>query len=401
MFVKNLTVIVAVLLASLLNLSVAKDSQHPDEKAKATNDAEVSTKRNAEPDESDWPLFRGDTKSTGVSSSRLPDALEVLWSFKVPNGSFESSAAIVEERAYVADLDGKLFCFDMTSGEKLWEFSTELGFVAPVCVQDGLVYAGDIDGKFFCIDGNGKEKWSHQTNAEISSAANFYKGNVLIGSQDATLYCLNAKSGELIWSHELADQIRCTPTIVGDRTFVAGCDGHFHIIDLKEGKEVGSVPIESPTGSTPAVLGDRVFFGTEEAGFYAIDWKKIEIAWHFEGNPPTNSIRSSAAVLQREKDALVIMGTRSRRVYALNSKDGEVVWSFTARSNIDSSPVIVGDRVIVAGTDGRIYLLNVDDGKKIWEKQFDGGFVGSPAISRGRVVIATNRGVVYCLGKKK
>ena len=31
--------------------------------------------------------------------------------------------------------------------------------------------------------------------------ANFFNDNVLVGSQDATLYCLNAKTGKVVWKH--------------------------------------------------------------------------------------------------------------------------------------------------------------------------------------------------------
>lgn len=367
-----------------------------DDKAERT----IVQTRKSDADRDSWPMFRGDSKSTGVANTTLPGELEVLWEFKVPQGAFEASAAVVEKHAYVADLDGKLFCFDLHSGEKKWEFSTELGFAAAISVKDGLVYLGDIDGKFFCIDKDGNEKWSFQTNGEISSAANFYKDNVLFGSQDATLYCLNAISGKEVWRLELEDQIRCTPTIVENRSFVAGCDGFLHIIDIDTGKSAGKVEIESPTGSTPAVWGEHVFFGSEQAGFFAVNWKKLDVAWRFLDDDQTNSIRSSAAVTDDGMSSKVIFGTRTRKVYALDPRTGEEAWSFSTHSKIDSSPVVAGEHVVVAGTDGRIYLLNLKDGKKVWEKQFDGGFVASPAVSQGKVVIATNRGVVYCLGKK-
>ena len=74
------------------------------------------------------------------------------------------------------------------------------------------------------------------TQAEIDACANFYKGNVLVGSQDATLYCFGARTGKVIWKHQIEDQIRGSPTVVEDRCFVAGCDGKLHIIDLKTGK---------------------------------------------------------------------------------------------------------------------------------------------------------------------
>ena len=92
-------------------------------------------------------------------------------------------------------------------------------------------------------------------------------------SQDATLYCLMAETGDLAWKHMIDDQIRCAPTIVDNRAFLAGCDGRLHIIDIDKGKPVDHVNIDAPTGVTPAVLNDHVFFGTEAGVFFGIDWK--------------------------------------------------------------------------------------------------------------------------------
>ena len=71
------------------------------------------------------------------------------------------------------------------------------------------------------------------------------------------------------------------------------------------------------------------------------------------------------------------------------------------KAKVDSSPVIVGQRVYVGSTDGRLYSLSLENGEKVWEKQFNGGFVSSPAVAFDKLVVATDRGVVYCLGKSK
>ncbi|MFP6649236.1 MAG: PQQ-binding-like beta-propeller repeat protein, partial [Pirellulaceae bacterium] len=232
---------------------------------------------------------------------------------------------------------------------------------------------------------------------EIDSSANFYKDKVLIGSQDATLYCLNAADGELAWKYEIADQIRCSPTIVGNRCFLAGCDGRLHIIDIDEGKPVADVLLDGPTGVTPAVLGDRVFFGTEGGVFFAIDWRKAEVVWKYADPESALPFRSSAAVTK----GFVLVGGRNKQIQALNPDNGKQLWQFTTRGRVDSSPVIIGNRMYVGGSDGRIYGLDLKTGKPTWEYETGDGFVGSAAIASGRLVIASDEGTVYCFGEKK
>jgi outer membrane protein assembly factor BamB len=61
--------------------------------------------------------------------------------------------------------------------------------------------------------------------------------------------------------------------------------------------------------------------------------------------------------------------------------------------------VIVGDRILLAATDGRLFLLDHDSGETAWQRQLNGSIIGSPAVAFERLVVATDRGLVYCLGK--
>jgi outer membrane protein assembly factor BamB len=354
----------------------------------------------------DWPMFRGNPQSTGVATSTLPLELEVLWEFQVPKGAFEGSAAIVENEgkkvAYIGDLDGQLISLDLETGEKRWAYEAEtgIGFSTSPSYHNGKVYIGDLDGLFYCVNDQGEKVWSFQTNAEISSCANFFEGNVIVGSQDANLYCLSCETGEVVWKLQADDQIRCTPTIVEGRAFVAGCDGRLHVIDLKQGEELGSVDIQSPTGGSPAALGDSVYFGTEQAGFFAVRWNKPELKWHFDRekaeDDPLSAIRSNPAVTENH----VIFGAADRVVRSLDPKTKTVNWATTLKTRIETSPVVVGQRVFVASGDGRLHALDLETGKVVMEKEFEGGFMASPSVGFGRMIIASDRGTVYCLGSK-
>ena len=347
----------------------------------------------------DWPSFRGDGKSTGVARTQLGDELEVLWQFKVKNGAFEGTPAIVggkQKTVYIGDLDGHLFALDLDSGEERWKTKIgDIGFVTGPSFKDGRIFIGDLNGMFYAFDDQGKELWKYETMAEINSSANFHGDNVIFGSQDTKLYAVDAESGKLAWEMETADQVRCSVTIVEDKAFVAGCDGGLHIVNLKTGKEESSVDIQSPTGVTPAVMGDTVFVGTEQAGFYAIDWKLSTLDWSFATDAGI-SMRSSPAVTKGH----VVFGAQDRTVYSLDPETGNENWAESLMAKVDSSPVIVGDRVFVGSSDGRVYLLELETGEIVWEKQLNGGVLGSPGIAFGRVVVATDRGVVYCLGGK-
>ena len=344
-----------------------------------------------------WPLFRGDAQATGVAAGKLPEKLELLWKYDIPNGAFEGTPAIVDGVVYLGDLDGRILALHLATGKVKWEKKFETGFNASPAVKDGLLYIGDLDGVFHCLSlTDGAEQWKHETMAEINSSANFYKDQVLIGSQDATLYSLNGKSGEITWKFAIADQIRCSPTVIENRCFLAGCDGKLHIVDLDKGAAVADVPIESPTGSTPAARGDMVYFGNEGGVFFGINWKEAKTIWTWQDDRRTQAFRSSAAVT----DKAVIIGGRDKVVRAFEPLSNKEIWKFTTRRAVDSCPVVVGERVYVAVTDGNLYALNLADGKEVWKYEAGGGFSGSPAIADSKLVIANDKGTVFCFGGK-
>jgi outer membrane protein assembly factor BamB len=348
------------------------------------------------PAQADWPLFRNSPAGDGVATSPLADQPELLWKLKFKDAMFESTAAIVGDVIYIGGLDGPLRALKLSDGSELWQFKTELGFKAAAAVRDGRVYIGDCDGAFVCLDAKtGQKIWGKSTDAEISAGANFYKDRVLFGSQDGSLFCCQASDGKELWKYSIENQIQCMPTVVENRVFLAGCDGNFHVIDIDTGKAVAVLPINDPTNATPAAVGDMVYFGTQGASFLAVNWKKPEIVWTYE--PRRKSpFQSSAAV----KDGVVVIGGRDRQLHAIDAADGKLKWSFPSKTQIDASPVIVGDRVFVGTGDGRVVALRLTTGDKLWEYEAGGGFTGSPAVSGGRLIIANDDGTLYCFGAK-
>ena len=348
-----------------------------------------------------WTSFRGNAQSSGFAKGPEFKSLKKEWEFKLPDGGFESSAAIADETVFIAgitnDVKGKLFALSLADGEKKWEFDSPDGFVTTPVFDAGKLFLGDMLGVFRCVDSQGKEVWKYDTETEINSSANFFKETVLFGSQNAKLYSLSKDKGELVWELEINDQIQSSITLGGDRVFLAGCDSLLHVIGASDGKELGTIEIESPTIATPAAMGDVVYFGTEKADFFAVDWKKVELKWKRPDPKGGSSIRSSAAV----SEGHIVFGGRNRKLYSLNPVNGEENWSVTLKNKVDASPIIINNRVVAASTDGRLYVIDLETGEKLWEQQFNGSFIGSPAYNEGRIIIATDEGVVYCLSLKE
>ena len=95
----------------------------------------------------------------------------------------------------------------------------------------------------------------------------------------------------------------------------------------------------------------------------------------------------------------IYVGSRDKKLYAFDPQTGRLLWDFTTRGMVDSSPVVVGERVFFGSQDGRIYGLDRKSGKEVWHYEAGGKILASPAVAAGRLVIGSSSGHLYCFGK--
>ena len=85
----------------------------------------------------------------------------------------------------------------------------------------------------------------------------------------------------------------------------------------------------------------------------------------------------------------------------LEAERGSELWAFETRGGIDSSPVVVGERVFFGSNDGNVYAVGLGDGGEKWKFEAGSQVSASPAVGQGRLVIGTEDGQIYCFGRKE
>ena len=346
----------------------------------------------------DWPFVRGDALASGSSTNKFPDEPDVLWEFTAENSGFEATAVIQQGIIYVGDVDGTFYAIDLMTGQKKWKKTFEdSGFLNAAAIVDDLVYVTDFDGVLRCLKSDsGELVWEFPTESEVYAAPNVHAGSVLLVTESGSLLSIDAASGQEQWKFEIEAPLRCWPTIVAGRVFLAGCDEQLHAIDFQTGEEVAGLPINGPTGVTPAVYNGMMFFGTEQGTLYAVSAKQMETLWTSTNSKRVQPIRVAAAVDKR----VVVSGSLGKQVLGLDPATGDLLWEFSIRSRMESSPVIVGDVVFMSTVRGRIYTVNASNGEEVWQFQAGGSFLASPAVSHERVVLGNTDGTLYCFGEK-
>ena len=370
--------------------------------------------------QANWTSFRGNPQLTGVADSQLPEKIELLWTFKAGD-IIESTAAIVDNVVYLGALDGILYAIDAQSGESMWTYHTESSIKASPSYLNGVVYFGDGDGIFHAVDiATQKKKWQFKTEGEIISSANFLDNNVLFGSYDGFLYCLNKNNGDFLWKYKTEGYVHGTPAVWSqaddsnskqDFVIVTGCDSYLRVININDGKQIQQVNLGAYVGASPAISNFepdtdtpsascnslwRAYCGTYGNEVLGIDLTSGAIVWQYENPVRQLPFFSSAAITK----TIVVIGGRDKMVHALSPDKGEPVWTFTAKSRIESSPVIVGNRVFFGTTRGVFIGLDIANGKKVWEFETASSIVASPSVADGKIYIGTEEGILYCFGER-
>jgi len=118
----------------------------------------------AEPTAGDWPTYRHDTTRSGYTPSPVASALKQSWQAQI--GGRLSSVVVAQGKLFVSQVDAyTVHALDALSGRTLWSYTA----------------AGRVD-----------------------SPPTVWKGRVLFGSADGSLYCLRAADGTLAWRFRVA-----------------------------------------------------------------------------------------------------------------------------------------------------------------------------------------------------
>ncbi len=119
------------------------------------------------------------------------------------------------------------------------------------------------------------------------------------------------------------------------------------------------------------------------------------LLWSFDtGN---YIIQSSPIVV----DDRVYFGGDDNKVYCLDAETGDEIWNFSTGNAVKSTPSVVDDVVYVGSTDGNFYAIDADSGEKQWNYTLStyGQIWSSPAISNDLIFFGADDGILYALNK--
>jgi len=279
----------------------------------------------------------------------MPD----FWDF------FLSSPVVWEGKVYFGSGDGNIYALEAVSGALRWKFKTGNVVHTSPAISNGTLFMGGFDTFFYALNATtGEEKWRYKTGEDLSihnqegitSSAAVADGIVYFGCRDSHLYFLEAETGRRITEFFGGGGWISNSPAVKDRRiyFGGGSDGRFQWLDSKTGAAIYSLNIEAGTFASPAIAGNLLYVATFNNELKAFDLSAHNVVWQFSTGSPQ---RGAAATFgaNAEPGPLQPLNFYDDRVGAMvNRLNGGIFLS---------SPVVVGNVVYIASTDGVLYAL--------------------------------------------
>jgi outer membrane protein assembly factor BamB len=123
--------------------------------------------------------------------------------------------------------------------------------------------------------------------------------------------------------------------------------------------------------------------------------------WAFSIKKSSGKARWSRQIATRNASApayskarLFISNLDPGQVISVSTKNGSTLWRRPLPGRTESSPVVVGDKVIAGCECGSLFAFDADTGKTLWQTNLGGQIKAAPAISNGVAYVGDYSGTM-------
>jgi outer membrane protein assembly factor BamB len=385
-----------------------------------------------------WPRFRGPDGGGVASFTNLPitwnaqTGEHILW--KVPAPPHGPNSPIVWiNRVFLTAGDAakrEVFCYAAADGKVLWqravenvpgspakqpEIPEETSFGASTAATDGrrvIAIFGNGDLAAFTLDG--APAWSKNLGVPknpygYATSLGLWPGRLLVqldqapgGPGGSRLICLDPASGRTLWERpRQTDPTWSTPVVIeaaGKAQVITLGLPHVVSYALADGSELWRAEcLEGEITPSPIFAGGLVLVVEPSLKLIALrpdgagDVTKSHLAWAAEVDVPdvSSPVATSELAFTVNSGGLLV---------CVDLKTGEKLWEHELDFEVQASPSLVGNRVLVLGTKGvAVWVEAARQFKEISRSELPDHFLASPAFAGGKMFLrgATN---LWCVG---
>ena len=369
----------------------------------------------------DWAQSGGNAAKL-VEHVALPASLGLAWSASIGEGSSRSrrlggGPVVADGKVYTIDTLGSVRAFDATSGAAVWakRFSDAKGnedtlYGGGVAVDGGRVYATSGYGHVSALDAaTGAVAWTVRPGGPLRGAPTVADGSVYVISQDNQIFSLKAADGSTAWSNAAALEVagvfgNGSPAV--DRgTVVAGfSSGELNAYRYENGRMVWQDALSRTSISTgvstlsdidadPVIANGMVYALGQGGRMVALDLTSGQRVWELNmAGIATPWVAGDWLFAVNDKAQLIAVQRITGKIRWINQLPR---WEKQKKKTGQISyfgPVLAGDRLIVAGSNGTLINVNPTNGSTQTQTNAGGGVRFQPVVAGGTLYLLTDQG---------
>lgn len=295
----------------------------------------------------------------------------IKWFFNTKH-SVKGGIDIQDGKVYLQDCGGYLYCLNVDDGSLLWQRQLPLNNNCytrmNVLTRNGVVVAGRPRQVFGCDVETGEVLWSysHRKGGDTPARLVWDKANqrVILCAHWYMTAALDIKTGAFAWQEtEHPANLRNNTPCIHDG-ILYGCGQNWvYCHELATGKlirkEQKDFYMDSP--GSAVVEGDVIYYSTSEKGVVAMHKDTFEVLRFYPAGP--------AAILTAP-------------------------YLYGDMQTVEGSPVIDGDRLIFAGSDGVLRIYSKDTAELQKAISIGAPCITTPLLERDTIYIADFDGFV-------
>ncbi|GAA6168402.1 outer membrane protein assembly factor BamB [Sessilibacter corallicola] len=313
--------------------------------------------------------------------------------------------ALANGRAYTADIKGRVYAFDSSTGKKLWQEKVGKNISGGVGANTTTVAVGTYDGEVIALNADdGSELWRVTVSTEVLSAPQLNSKLVVVHTIDGRLHGLDVTTGEQVWLYDNTAPLltfRGTSSpLVTDTIVAAGFDnGKVIGLNPRNGIAQWDVRVAIPKGRTdlervvdidgsPVMLGDLLFAASYQGRMVAVSRSSGRGLWAVD----TSTYRGLST-----NGYSVFVTADNDEVKAHNVANGEPVWTNDQmlRRKL-TGPAVLGDYVLIADSEGYLHVLSAESGDYLGRRKVSGSGVNAPiVVFADTAYVLDNRGTLH------
>jgi len=369
----------------------------------------------------DWS-HRGGNAAHALVNAALGAGTTRIWSANVGQGAnrkhrITADPVVAAGRIYTLDSRAQVIATGL-NGTTIWHADltpasdrADDASGGGLAFAEGRIFATTGFGELLALDAaSGAVIWRQKFGAAVGGAPTVAAGNVYVVARDATAWAVRASDGRVLWqlpgspapsgvtgvsAPAVNDRIAVFPFASGEMVAALRQGG----LQLWQSKVAGArlgrayTAVADLTGD-PVIVGDTIYAGSSAGKTGAFSASTGERIWTAtEGANSPVQVAGGAVFLVSDEAQLV----------RLDATTGAVVWAVDLPYYLKDKakkqrsiyanygPVLAGDRLFVASSDGQLRSFDPASGALIGQADIPGGAASAPVVA-GQVLYVLGRG---------